>query len=117
MYMKKTITNIEEIIKKGNQGDQEAQFQLERYYSTNDHNEEAIKWCKLAAEQGNVDALNRLGNYYWNGNKITQDKQEALRFFRLAADQGSAHAQRRIGECYYKGDSVEQNYDEATVTV
>ena len=55
---------------------------------------EACKWFKKAAEQGDVDAQNNLGEMYYFGYGIDQDTQKAITWYRKAADQGSAEAQR-----------------------
>ena len=51
---------------------------------------EAVKWYRLAAEQGHAYAQNKLGNMYQFGEGLTQDILEAMRWFRLAADQGTS---------------------------
>ncbi|MEE9221948.1 MAG: tetratricopeptide repeat protein, partial [Nitrosomonadaceae bacterium] len=46
---------------------------------------EALKWCRLAAKQGNVNAQSNLGLMYGQGKGITQDYQQAVKWYRLAA--------------------------------
>ena len=50
--------------------------------------EEAVKWYRKAAEQGNADAQNTLGVMYDKGEGVEQDKEEAVKWFRKAAEQG-----------------------------
>lgn len=108
---------VEEILKKAEQGDPEAQFHAGRLYSAGIHQKcnrkTAIKWWKLAADQRHAGAQNCLAGCYWNGKGIEKDQQEALRLWRLAAEQGNRGAQIRIGDCYYTGEAVEQNREEA----
>ena len=58
-----------------------------------DYNE-AVKWIRLAAEQGNAIAQSRVGVAYATGQGVAQDESEAVKWFRLAAEQG--HAEARI---------------------
>ena len=39
---------------------------------------EAVKWYRLAAEQGTADAQNNLGYAYYYGNGVEQDYAEAV---------------------------------------
>ncbi len=49
---------------------------------------EALKWYRLAADQGNAFAQGNLGWMYHNGDGVSQDYAEASKLYRLAADQG-----------------------------
>ena len=70
---------------------------------------EAVKWYRLAAEQGYVDAQFNLGVVYDNGEGVPQDYAEAVKWYRLAAEQGSAKAQNNLGIMYEYGDGVIQD--------
>ena len=61
---------------------------------------EAVKWYRLAAEQGNARAQYNLGYAYDNGEGVEQDYVEAVKWFRLAAEQGNADAQYNLGYAY-----------------
>jgi len=102
--------------------------------------DEAIKWYKKAAEQGNSFAQKdldivldyqeiiqlektavqgdaksqyRLGFIYWRGQGVTKDNQEAVRWWKKAAEQGDAEAQANLGTMYELGEGVAENYIEA----
>ena len=47
---------------------------------------EAVRWYRLAADQGHADAQYNLGLMYAKG--VPEDDAEAVRWYRLAADQG-----------------------------
>ena len=49
---------------------------------------EAVKWYRLAAEQGHAKAQNNLGVRYYNGKGVLQDYARAHMWFILAAAQG-----------------------------
>ena len=55
---------------------------------------EAVKWFRLAADQGHADAQTNLGICYAKGEGVTQDFTEAVRWFGLAADQGHTEAKK-----------------------
>ncbi len=60
-------------------------------------NAEAVRWFRLAADQGYADAQFDLGFVYANGVAVPKDNAEAVRWYRLAADQGIARAQNNLG--------------------
>ena len=49
---------------------------------------EAVKWYRLAAEQGDADAQVELGLCYRKGIGVQKDLAEAKRWFQKAAKQG-----------------------------
>ena len=53
---------------------------------------EAVRWYRLAAEQGDANAQYNLGVRYGAGEGVPPDDAEAVRWFRLAAEQGDATA-------------------------
>ena len=65
---------------------------------------EAVKWYRLAAEQGNASAQYNLGVGYANGEGVPQDDAEAVKWYRLAAEQGNASAQYNLGVRYANGE-------------
>ena len=73
----------------------------------------AVKYYRLAADQGDAPAQSNLGYCYEFGKGVAQDAKEAVRLYRLAADQGNAVAQKNLGYCYEFGKGVPQDYKEA----
>jgi TPR repeat protein len=57
---------------------------------------EALRWFRLAADQGDAAAQINIGYRYQYGEGVPQDHAEALRWFRKAADQGYAAAKDEI---------------------
>jgi TPR repeat protein len=53
---------------------------------------EAIKWYRLAAEQGHASAQNNLGLLLANGEGAPQDYVQAYKWLILSAVQGDANA-------------------------
>lgn len=74
---------------------------------------EAVKWIRLAAEQGNALAQFNLGISYKNGQGIPWSIVEAFKWIRLAAEQGFAEAQYTLGLMYYRGEGTPWDYKEA----
>ena len=62
-----------------------------------DDDKEAVKFHRLYAEKGVVNAQFRLAQMYQKGQGVPQDYKEALKWFRLSAEQGDAEAQRSLG--------------------
>ena len=71
---------------------------------------EAVRWYRLAAEQGEAGAqVQPRVCMYSNGRGVSQDDAEAVRWFRLAAEQGKAGAQNNLGVMYSNGRGVPQD--------
>ena len=75
--------------------------------------QEAVKWYRLAAAQGDARAQNSLGYMYLNGQGVAQSYQEAVKWYKLAAAQGVAEAQYNIGVVYEYGKGVTQDFARA----
>jgi hypothetical protein len=74
---------------------------------------DTAKWCRLAAEQGDIVSQNNLGIMYDNGRGVPQDYAQAVKWYRLAAEKGEAYAQHNLGNMYRDGKSVPQDYVQA----
>jgi uncharacterized protein len=71
---------------------------------------EAIKWSRLAANQGYADAQFNLGIAYANGQGVPKDYAEGAMWLRRAADQGLPLAQLSLGVAYALGHGVQQDF-------
>ena len=58
---------------------------------------EAVKWFRLAAEQGFANAQYNLGVTYREGQGVAKDFDEAFKWFKLSAEQGVVLAQYNLG--------------------
>ena len=74
---------------------------------------EAVKWYRMAAEQGDPDAQYNLGVRYGEGRGVPQDDTEAVKWYRMAAEQGDPDAQYNLGVRYGEGRGVPQDDTEA----
>lgn len=69
--------------------------------------------CYLtAANQGNPDAQNSLGDCYYYGRAVEKNCIVAAEWFRKAAEQGHAKGQRNLGWMLYYGQGISRNYAE-----
>ena len=76
---------------------------------------EAVKWFRMAAEQGHVHAQYNLGVLYSEGRGVGQDYVEAAKWYRKAAEQGSVDAQYNLGAMYAQGQGVRQDFVQAHI--
>ncbi len=74
---------------------------------------EAVKWYRLAAEQGHAKAQYKLGECHAKGLGVLQSHTEAIKWFRLAAQQGNDNAQTILGFYYEQGEYISQSQTEA----
>ena len=74
---------------------------------------EAVKWFRIAAEQGYALAQYFLGICYSDGKGVPEDDVEAAKWCHQAAQNGNADAQHNISNCYFKGLGVPQDFVEA----
>ena len=58
------------------------------------------------AKQGNSEAQNTLGTYFYLGKKVKQNYEVALKWFSLAAKQKHVKAIANMGLCYQKGRGI-----------
>lgn len=106
---------MDDLKKKAESGDVAAQNEMAASFLTQEppNLEEAVKWLRLAADQGDAGAQNNLGVLYMQGDGVKEGHKEAAKLFRRAADQGIPSAQANIGSCYAQGAGVPQSWEEA----
>ncbi|TAL27385.1 MAG: sel1 repeat family protein [Alphaproteobacteria bacterium] len=75
---------------------------------------------KMQAEQGTIDAQNRVGDLYFtgrlgnlDGTGIERNTAEAAKWYRKAAEQGNPRAQYMLGRFYSDGRSLPSNLQQA----
>jgi|ERR1017187_8580650 TPR repeat protein len=65
----------------------------------------AVFWFRKAADRGNADAQEKLGEMYESGSGgLAKDDAPAVPWFRKAAEQGNAEAQSNLGVMYQNGE-------------
>ena len=88
-------------------------YQKGKAYYDNEQYDEAIQLFRKAAEQGYAKAQEVLGDCYYCGVGVPEDKTQGIAWYRKAAEQGNAEAQYSLGLCYYYGNGVPQSKSEA----
>ena len=108
---------IPKTVKKAELGDIESQLQLANYYRCEiigDPNlKEAFKWYMMAAEEGDVAALNNLGCMYLMGDGVEECSEKAFKLFHKSAEGGNDNSQYNSGLMLHEGIGTEKNKDEA----
>lgn len=74
---------------------------------------EAVRWYRLAADQGHVGAMGTVASAYYMGKGVERDYREALRYHTLAAEKGHANSQTMLGIMYHKGQGTAKDREKA----
>ncbi|MCQ2079803.1 MAG: AAA family ATPase [archaeon] len=86
-----------------------AQCQLGWLYHTGalgEKDQEAMKWYRLAAEQGDGTAQNNIGVLYESARGVPESPYEAAKWYKRASDSGNAFGMLNMGRLYYTGKGV-----------
>jgi len=80
--------------------------------------QEALKWYRKAAAQGDPDAQNSLGQMYEDGEGVPQDYRMAAEWYRKAAEHvpdlgGAGQGRNNLGLLYMQGLGVPKDYVQA----
>jgi len=70
---------------------------------------EAVRWYRMAAEQGLAPAQFNLGVLFDEGTGVPEDDSQAASWYRRAAEQGHPDAQLNLGILYAIGSGVGQD--------
>jgi TPR repeat protein len=82
--------------KSARQGDSRAMFSLgQMAYDERDYADAEV-WFTRAAEKGHAVSLYWLGNFYWRGNCVLENRKEAMALFQRAASKKVPAAQRML---------------------
>ena len=105
VYNKITPEIVNCVIESAESGDLESQKYLmelyrfgEGYIEAND--EEYAYWTERAAKNGDVQAMYKIGNMYYDGKGVKQNYKKTLYWLHKAAEQGEADAAFLIGNYY-----------------
>ena len=81
-------------------GKVEAQVLLGEYHLARHEYAAALRWLRLAADQGEVEAQRRLALMYELGQGLPRDYEQAAVWLRRATKQGDTLAFYKEGFCY-----------------
>lgn len=79
------------------------------YYKQGDF-KNAFQYFLSAAQAGNANAQNDVGNMYKNGEGVAQSYTNAFQWYLKAANQGNHYAQANLGGLYLDGHGVQKSY-------
>lgn len=74
---------------------------------------EAVKWYRMAAEQGHVTAQYVMGKIYHSGDGVPQNPAEAVKWYRKSAEQGHPTSQFNLGVMYFHGRGTDKDFVES----
>ncbi len=87
---------------------------FEKGRGVNQSNQNALYYYRLAVDNGDVFAQDRLGDAYLKGEMgLKSDAKQAIYYYQLAANQGNEFSLKRLAECYETGQGVEQSFEQA----
>ncbi len=102
----------------------DGQYFLEHVAKENLHIDTVKPWMEVTrddfskvealAKKGDVEALKKLGDYYYNGEGVRKSPEEAAKCYLLAAKKGDVEAQWRMARFYTSGMGVKCNYKAAS---
>ena len=112
-----TKENIEELIRKAESGDSNAQNSIGVAFHNGDGVErdyqKARNWYLKAAEQNNMNALYNLGRLYVLALGVEKDLEKSFGYFLRAAELGHSNAMKTVAMAYDNGKGVQKNNSKA----
>ena len=103
----------QELMKKVENGDRRAQFEVGvKYYQAEDY-KKALKWFKKSANQGHQVAPYNLGFMYYHGKGVSKNLKKALKWYKKSSDAGNFKGQYQLALMYDFGRGTPKNYKKA----
>lgn len=113
--------NCAVLLSRAERGGVDDQYNLARYYDNKADSRGgcqgglsecrwAFYWYNRAAQQGHLDAQNKVGYFYLNGYGVKRDYAQAVVWFQKAAQRGYESAEYNLGYMYTNGYGVKQDY-------
>lgn len=88
----------------------EDSLELAKTFEEEQRHEFALKYYLRAANLGNVEAMNLVGNHFYEGTGTSQNDERALCWYTQAAEAGNKYALFNLGKLYEFGRGVPMNY-------
>jgi TPR repeat protein len=85
-----------------------------RYQASNDY-QKALDFFQKSADNGNVDAMYKIGYFYESGYGVQQQYGLAMSWYLKAAKQNQPLAMNNIGTLYHNGKGLAQDYGQAMI--
>ena len=106
--------SLSDLMQKADSGDAVAQRDLGLVYVEIEDFENALKWLRMAVNEGDGIAQYNLARLYHFAQGVDKNVQQAIHYYELSAKQGNFKAINNIAYIYEHGDSVNQNFKKAT---
>ncbi|MGN0884149.1 MAG: tetratricopeptide repeat protein [Candidatus Spyradosoma sp.] len=74
------------------------------------NSQDAVIWYQKAAENGDVEAMRRLGDCLFKGIGTFQNREEAVVWYRKAAENGDVEAKRLLDDCLIRYRKPAKNF-------
>jgi TPR repeat protein len=87
-------------------GDGTCMLRLAEIFRKEHDGQQALRWYQGAADHGEADGLEGMGNLYREGKDVPRNLPKAAALFRAAGEQGYPGSQQALGEMYEKGQGV-----------
>ncbi len=81
-------------------------FYYENGLGTAKNIDEALRWYREAAGNGNADAAYALGRLYEGSENLPANPREAMKFYEAAAERDHPSAQYRLGRGFANGEGL-----------
>ena len=94
-------------------GNAKAAQKLGDMYDKMQNYEEAFRYHKIAAEQGEPRSQNDVGFYYEEGQGVPQNYNEAIKLFEKSAEQGHLCGMHSLAVCYKFGNGTTRDISKA----
>lgn len=115
LHEEATLTVVDQVLKKAAEaGDAGAQYRLgeallQQPGHTAETSEQAMKWLRMAAENGNTEAMITLGRLSRTGVGILQNFGESAKWLQIAASRGNPEGMLEFGRLYRDGVGVDKD--------
>ena len=70
---------------------------------------QAFLLYQAAAATKHIEAINKLGDCYYFGHGVTENKDQAIKCYQFTADNNSLYGKYRMGACAYSGYGMPKN--------
>lgn len=120
--MKEDHHNKIEVIKSAEQGSVEAQKKLGDYFTSENNQQEAVKWYEMAAKQGDsysqeqlVRIFSKLPSVSYVKGEITvnQDLKKSFQWLKILSETENLNSLHCLADCYFKGYGTEKSINKA----
>jgi hypothetical protein len=104
-------SKVEEPEKETQQGKNRASFIRTDTAKVSDEND--FQQLLKQAVEGDVNAMNEVGECYFHGKKVKKNESEAMEWYKKSAEAGNSDAMVSVGKGYFSGSGVQKNQIEA----